>query len=109
MQMARVVGTVVATQKDPKLVGFKLQVVQPLQIASGEPAGSCIVAVDTVGAGVGDIVMTVSGSSARQAAKLSHSPVDAAVVGIIDAVHLGTTEVYSRRQEGKWRPCGSEE
>lgn len=101
MQMARVTGTVVSTQKDPKLVGLKLQIVQPLNILSGEPSGSPLVAVDTVGAGVGDVVMTVGGSSARQTSKTGSCPVDAAIVGIIDTVDIEGRKVYTRSGDQK--------
>ncbi|NMB11856.1 MAG: EutN/CcmL family microcompartment protein [Firmicutes bacterium] len=98
MQMARVVGTVVATQKDPKLVGLKLQLVQPLDILTGVDSGRPLVAVDTVGAGTGDMVMIVGGSSARQTDQTSSSPVDLAIVSIIDLVEVEGNTVYDRRQ-----------
>ena len=85
MILAKVVGTVVATRKDERLVGQKLLVVQALDV-TGKPQGSHLVAVDTVDAGAGETVLIVSGSSARLAADLKDSPVDAAIVGIVDAV-----------------------
>ncbi|HHV94794.1 MAG TPA: EutN/CcmL family microcompartment protein [Firmicutes bacterium] len=97
MQMARVAGTVVATQKDPKLVGLKLQLVQPLDIITGKESGRPLVAVDTVGAGVGDVVMIVGGSSARQTDRTASSPVDLAIVSIIDLVEVDGKTVYDRR------------
>ena len=87
MLLARIVGTVVATRKDPRLVSNKLLVVRPVD-AKGKAEGNALVAVDTVDAGVGDTVLIVSGSSARMAAGLKDCPVDAAVVGIIDGVDL---------------------
>ncbi|NLK07559.1 MAG: EutN/CcmL family microcompartment protein [Firmicutes bacterium] len=96
MQVARVVGNVVATQKDPKLVGFTLQLVQPIDITTEMPTGSPLVAADTVGAGVQDIVMIVGGSSARLTIKTADSPVDAAIVGIIDTVNILGETMYSR-------------
>ncbi len=99
MQMARVVGTVVATQKDPKLVGLKLQLVQPLDILTGENSGKPLVAADTVGAGPGDVVMIVGGSSARQTDQTGTSPVDLAIVSIIDLVELEGSTVYDRSRE----------
>jgi ethanolamine utilization protein EutN len=101
MQMAQVVGTVVATQKDPKLVGQKLQLVQPLDILTQEASGKPLVAVDTVGAGIGDVVMIVGGSSARQTSQTASSPVDLAIVSIIDQVEVGGNTVYDRRREGQ--------
>tara|TARA_B100000949_G_C14246237_1_gene435951 strand:+ start:626 stop:898 length:273 start_codon:yes stop_codon:yes gene_type:complete len=85
--LAKVVGTVVATRKDERLVGQKLLLVQALD-ATGKPQGNYLVAVDTVDAGAGETVLIVSGSSARLAADLKDSPVDAAIVGIVDAVEI---------------------
>jgi ethanolamine utilization protein EutN len=85
--LARVVGTVVATRKDERLVSHKLLVVQPVS-PRGAPEGASLVAVDTVDAGAGETVLVVSGSSARMAAGLKDCPVDAAIVGIVDAVEM---------------------
>jgi microcompartment protein CcmK/EutM len=85
--LAKVVGTVVATRKDPRLVSTKLLVARPLD-PKGKPEGSYLVAVDTVDAGVGETVLIVSGSSARMAAGLKDCPVDAAIVGIVDHVEM---------------------
>lgn len=87
MLLARIVGTVVATRKDPRLVSTKLLVVRPVD-PKGKPEGSYLVAVDTVDAGVGETVLIVSGSSARMASGLKDCPVDAAIVGIIDNVEV---------------------
>lgn len=96
MLLARVVGTVVATRKDPRLEGKKLLVVAPLTAeeveAGGRAAGpskpSYLVAVDTVDAGYREIVIIVQGSSARMASSCKDTPVDTAIVGIVDAVRL---------------------
>ena len=85
--MARVVGTVVATRKDPRLEGKKLLVVRPVS-AEGKDETGYLVAVDTVGAGFKEKVLVVSGSSARMADGCKDLPVDTAVVGIIDDVQL---------------------
>ena len=85
--MGKVVGTVVATQKDPKLVGWKLLLVRELKM-DGAPTETYVVAIDTVGAGVGETVLTVSGSSARLAERAGEAPVDSSVIGIIDSVEL---------------------
>jgi microcompartment protein CcmK/EutM len=85
MRLGKVVGTVVATQKDPKLVGWKLLLVRELNV-DGTPTSTCIVAIDTVGAGIGETVLTVAGSSARLANRADGVPVDASVIGIVDAV-----------------------
>ena len=87
MLLARIVGTVVATRKDPRLVSNKLMVVRAVDPA-GKLEGQPLVAVDTVDAGVGEMVLVVSGSSARMASGLKDTPVDAAIVGIIDTVDL---------------------
>jgi ethanolamine utilization protein EutN len=83
--VARIVGTVVATRKDPRLVSSKLLVVRPVD-PKGKPDGNVLVAIDTVDAGVGETVLVVSGSSARMAAGLKDCPVDAAIIGVIDTV-----------------------
>jgi microcompartment protein CcmK/EutM len=85
MILAKVVGTVVATQKDERLVSSKLLLARPID-PTGKETGSYLVAVDTVDAGAGDTVLIVSGSSARMAAGLKDCPVDAAVVGVVDAI-----------------------
>ena len=87
MILAKIVGTVVATQKDKRLVSMKLLVAQPID-ARGKQQGTHLVAVDTVDAGFGETVLIVSGSSARMAAELKETPVDAAIVGIVDAIEL---------------------
>lgn len=87
MILARVVGTVVATRKDEKLIGAKLLVVRPVD-PRGKPDGNYIVAVDTVDAGRNDTVLIVSGSSARMAAGQKDSPVDASIVGVVDQVEV---------------------
>ena len=87
MLLAKIVGTVVATRKDPRLVSSKLLVVRPID-PSGKAEGHHLVAIDTVDAGVGETVLIVSGSSARMAAGLKDCPVDAAVIGIVDAVDI---------------------
>ena len=83
MQLARVVGNVVATYKDENLAGLKLLVLQPLT-PEREPAGRRLVAVDAVGAGVGEIVFFVRGKEASFPFYPVEAPVDAGVVGIVD-------------------------
>jgi ethanolamine utilization protein EutN len=85
--LAKIVGTVVATRKDPRLVSQKLLLVRPID-PKGKGEGNHLVAVDTVDAGVGETVLIVSGSSARMASGLKDCPVDAAVVGIIDQIEV---------------------
>lgn len=79
------VGTVVATQKDPKLVGWKLLLVREMKM-DGSLTDTYVVAIDTVGAGIGETVLTVAGSSARLANRAEQVPVDSSVIGIVDSV-----------------------
>jgi microcompartment protein CcmK/EutM len=85
--LAKIVGTVVATRKDPRLVSNKLMVARAID-PRGKAEGTYVVAVDTVDAGVGDTVLIVGGSSARMAAGLKDCPVDAAIVGVVDTVEI---------------------
>ncbi len=87
MILAKVVGTVVATRKDERLVSNKLLVARPVD-PKGKLDDGYVVAVDTVDAGVGETVLIVSGSSARMAFGMKDCPVDAAIVGIIDTVEV---------------------
>lgn len=85
MLLARVIGTVVATRKDPRLEGMKLLVVRPVT-PQGQDESGYLIAVDTVGAGFREQVLIVQGSSARMAGTCKDRPVDAAIVGIVDTV-----------------------
>jgi microcompartment protein CcmK/EutM len=87
MILAKIVGTVVATRKDERLVSNKLMIARPTD-PRGKAEGGYLVAVDTVDAGVGETVLIVSGSSARMASGLKDCPVDAAIVGIVDSVQV---------------------
>lgn len=87
MILARVVGTVVATRKDPRLEGKTLLIVKPVS-PEGKDESGYLVAVDTVSAGFKETVLVVSGSSARMAEGCKDTPVDSAIVGIIDDLQL---------------------
>lgn len=87
MYLGKVIGTVVSTRKDDNLTGCKLLVVQRLT-EHMEPQGQAIIAVDTVGAGTGETVLLVQGSSARKALDYPDAPVDVTVVGIVDTVEI---------------------
>jgi len=87
MILARVVGTVVATRKDPRLEGKKLLILKPVSPEGKDEAGY-VVSVDTVGAGVRERVISVSGSSARMADGCKDVPVDNAIIGIVDEVAM---------------------
>ncbi len=88
MLIAQIIGTIVATRKHELLVGSKIQVVQPLECSGNKPAGDPFVAVDAVGAGVGERVVVVRGSGARLAVDNDQCPVDATIIGIIDQVDI---------------------
>ncbi|HEY2433820.1 MAG TPA: EutN/CcmL family microcompartment protein [Vicinamibacterales bacterium] len=88
MQIARVVGTVVATQKNRKLEGAKLLLVQPLAL-DGQPKGTTFIAIDSVGAGVGEkVLVVIEGKAAGEALGRKGAAVDAAIIGIVDAVEV---------------------
>lgn len=87
MLLARIVGTIVATRKDERLTGRKLLICRLID-ADGKDEKSHLIAVDTVGAGFSEVVLIVQGSSARMASGLKESPVDAAIVGIVDTVEV---------------------
>jgi microcompartment protein CcmK/EutM len=87
MILGRVVGTVVATRKDERLMGAKLLLVRAID-PHGKDEAAHMVAVDTVDAGFSDRVLIVTGSSARMAAGLKDTPVDAAIVGVVDTVEV---------------------
>lgn len=92
MELARVEGTIVSTAKSERLIGFKLLLVNLIS-PDLTPTKNFLVAVDSVGAGKGEVVLIVRGSSARQVAKLSSVPTDASIVGIVDTIeHHGKTE-----------------
>jgi microcompartment protein CcmK/EutM len=95
MLLARVIGTVVSSRKDPAIEGLKLLAVQPLD-AELAPQGAVLVAADAVGAGVGETVLLVSGSSARYTAVTSGKPSDCAVLAIVDLVERDGRVVYSK-------------
>jgi microcompartment protein CcmK/EutM len=87
MILARIVGTVVSTRKDPRLEGKTLLVVKPVSPEGADEPGY-LVAVDTVDAGFRETVLIVTGGSARMAAECKDRPVDAVIVGIVDTVQL---------------------
>ena len=96
MIVARVLGTVVCTQKNPKLEGFKLQLVQAVDYKEFKGEGKPFVAVDSVGAGQGEIVLVVSGSSARQTEATQNTPVDAVIMAIVDTIDLDGKVIFRK-------------
>jgi len=88
VQIARVVGTVIATQKHRKFEGAKLLLVQPVTL-DDQPKGPALLAVDSVGAGVHEkVLVVIEGRAANEALGTKGAPVDAAIIGIIDAVDV---------------------
>jgi microcompartment protein CcmK/EutM len=91
MLLGRVVGTVVSSRKEEELSGLKLLLVRGAD-AEGNAVGSLVVAIDAVGAGLGEVVLYASGSSARQTRVTKDRPVDATIMAIVDAIeHDGRT------------------
>jgi len=94
MKIGKVIGNIWATRKEERLEGYKLLLVQPLNIIDGSRDRVPIVAVDTIGAGVGETVLFVGGSSARSAAKDNSTPVDATIVGIVDDMEINNSACW---------------
>ncbi len=95
MLIAKVIGNTVSTIKDEKLVGCKLLIVRQTD-ERGLPVGKPFVAVDTVDAGPGDLVLTCAGSSARQTAITKDTPVDAVIMSIIDSLEADGEVVFRK-------------
>jgi ethanolamine utilization protein EutN len=102
MFLAKVEGSVVATKKDPAMSGRKLLLLRPQLVDDKDPTKfrpgmNTVVAVDSVGAGVGEMVLFCQGSSARLAPNLKDAPVDAVIIGIVDTVDVFGKEIFSAR------------
>lgn len=99
MFLARVTGSVVATQKVASMTGHKLLTVEPYRVDEREPSlvptGRTIVVVDALGAGLGEMVLVCQGSSARLTPETEKLPIDAVVIGLIDTVDLGGRVAFS--------------
>src|SRR6266404_8211748 len=103
MFLARITGSVVATQKVASMVGRKLLTVEPLRVDPGQrdrlvSTGRTFVAVDTVGAGQGELVLIVQGSSARLTPETEKLPVDTTIIGIVDSVNVENKTIFSARE-----------
>lgn len=103
MFVAKVTGSMVSTQKVQSMVGWKLLLVEPYRLEPGQreslvTTGRTFIAVDMLGAGVGDYVLITQGSSARLTPETKNLPIDTVVVGIVDTVHVETNCVYSREE-----------
>ena len=104
MFVAKVVGSLVSTQKVPSMVGSKMLVVEPYRVDPKDrqslvTTGRSFIAVDSLGAGVGDYVLLTQGSSARLTPETKTMPIDAVVIGIVDSVHIEQGCVYSRESQ----------
>ncbi|HEY3448436.1 MAG TPA: EutN/CcmL family microcompartment protein [Myxococcales bacterium] len=95
MNMGLVVGTVVATRKEEELVGLKFLLVRAVD-AEGKPTGAQVVAADSVGAGVGEMVLWCAGSSARQTKVTKDRPVDATIMAIVDTFEINGQTKYQK-------------
>ena len=105
MFLAKVEGAVVATKKDPSMNGRKMLLVRPMLVDEKDPTkfrpgSNTIVAVDSVGAGLGEMVLFCQGSSARLAPNLREAPVDAVIIGIVDTVDVLGKQIFSARSAG---------
>lgn len=100
MFLAKVEGSVVATKKDPSMSGRKMLLLRPQLVDEKDPTkfrpgANTIVAVDCLGAGIGEMVMFTQGSSARLAPGMKDAPVDAVIIGIVDVVDVQGKQIYS--------------
>ena len=100
MFLAKITGSLIATQKVTSMVGQKLLIVEPLRVdekdqTSLKPTGRTFVVVDTVGAGEGEVVLCVQGSSARYTPETKTLPVDAAIIGIVDQVQVASKTIFN--------------
>ena len=95
MLLGKVVGTVVATRKEEEIEGLRLLVVRGLDL-EGKPTSTMVVAVDAVGAGVGEVVLYASGSSARQTKVTKDRPVDATIMAIVDEIEIDGAARYQK-------------
>jgi ethanolamine utilization protein EutN len=100
MFIGKVTGSVVASQKIKSVIGKKLLLIQSMSVegspATLKPTGRTAIAIDTVGAGEGELVIVTQGSSARLTELTADVPTDAVIVGIIDAIQVGDAEIYQK-------------
>jgi microcompartment protein CcmK/EutM len=96
MKVCKVLGNVVSTKKDENINGFTLLIVQPVDMRDFKPEGSPFVAVDAVGAGEGEIVLVVSGSSSRLTAMTKDRPCDATIEAIIDFIQIDGKQTFAK-------------
>ncbi len=97
MDIGKICGTIVAEKKDEKLIGGKLYIVKLMDM-NGKLTDNIVVALDTIGAGEGEIVIVVSGSSSRMTEYTQHLPVDAAIVAIVDELEVNDKIIYNKTE-----------
>jgi microcompartment protein CcmK/EutM len=95
MLLGKVVGTLVATRKEPSMEGFKFLVLRQIDV-DGKETGGYVVAVDAVGAGVEEVVLFATGSAARQTVATNNRPCDAVIMAIVDSWEVGGDELYHK-------------
>jgi len=100
MLLGRVAGTLVASRKEPLMEGMKFLVLRQIDVDNSE-TGGYVVAVDAVGAGVGEVVMYASGSSARQTEMTRDRPCDAVIMAIVDQWDVGGEVLYHKGEEAR--------
>ena len=101
MILAKVCGSVVSTNKSDRMQGMKMLLVRQVDIPSQKVKGKPLVAIDTIGAGSGEIVLCVAGSSSRQTEKTLNRPVDLAIIGIVDSIDLIGSRVFEKYESNE--------
>ena len=96
MLLARVVGNVVSSRKSERLIGTKLLIIEPVDFKKQKSDGRLMVAIDAVGAGVGEVVLIVQGSSARLTETTKDTPVDATIMAIVDYIELEGKQTFAK-------------
>ena len=97
MLLGKIVGTLVASRKEPSMEGFKFLVVRQIDV-DGKETGGYVVAVDAVGAGVEEVVLFATGSAARQTVATNNRPCDAVIMAIVDTWEVGGEELYHKHR-----------
>ncbi|MDI9593598.1 MAG: EutN/CcmL family microcompartment protein [Atribacterota bacterium] len=100
MILAKVIGNVVSTRKEPKIEGIKFLLLEKINPTTLQGSGDYLVAMDSVGAGIGEVVFYVAGSSSRMTAVTEGKPSDATIVAIVDAIEIKGSYAYQKDQTG---------
>ncbi|HCU22477.1 MAG TPA: ethanolamine utilization protein EutN [Candidatus Atribacteria bacterium] len=100
MILAKVIGNVVSTRKEPKIEGIKFLLLEKINPTTLQGSGDYLVAMDSVGAGIGEVVFYVAGSSSRMTAVTEGKPSDATIVAIVDAIEIKGSYAYQKDQSG---------